>query len=90
MDVPPLAKSQRNGEEILVSKHYEQEIYHTVVYLFVLVCGFHSRHILFIQTSFVVMPDLAFFEGFKMSNVLCPGLLKMIVWLLTTCRIQYT
>jgi len=53
-----------------VSKHYEQEIHHTFVYLFVLYCGFHSRHTLFIQTSLVVMPNLAFLEVFKMSNVL--------------------
>jgi hypothetical protein len=90
MDVPPLAKSQRNGEENLISKDYEQEIYHTVFYLFVLVCDFRSRHTLFIQMSQVVMPDLAFFEGFKMSNVLCPVLLKIIVGLLTTCHTQYT
>lgn len=65
---------QQSRKEIaknrLVSKHYEQEIYHTVVYVFVLECGFHSHHTLCIQTSLVVMPNLAFLSIFKMSNVL--------------------
>ena len=53
----------------LLSKHYEQESHQTFVYLFVLDCSFHSCHTLFVQTGLVVMPDLAFLEVFKMSNV---------------------